>query len=53
VAHATEILGDVGYDFVVIDEEHAPFDRLAIDQALLSTRAALFGPAMNWRSDNE
>ena len=38
--HATEILGDVGYDFVVIDEEHAPFDRLAIDQALLSARAA-------------
>jgi 2-keto-3-deoxy-L-rhamnonate aldolase RhmA len=27
--HATEIFGDVGYDFVVIDEEHAPFDRLA------------------------
>jgi staphyloferrin B biosynthesis citrate synthase len=34
--HATEILGDVGYDFVVINEEHAPFDRLAIDPALLS-----------------
>jgi staphyloferrin B biosynthesis citrate synthase len=32
--HATEILGALGYDFVVIDEEHAPFDRLAIDQAL-------------------
>ena len=38
--HATEILGDLGYDFIVIDEEHAPFDRLAIDQALVSARAA-------------
>ena len=38
--HATEIFGDLGYDFVVIDEEHAPFDRLAIDQALVSARAA-------------
>ena len=37
--HATEIFGDLGYDFVVIDEEHAPFDRLAIDQALVSARA--------------
>jgi staphyloferrin B biosynthesis citrate synthase len=41
--HATEILGDLGYDFVVIDEEHAPFDRLAIDQALLSARASIAG----------
>jgi 2-keto-3-deoxy-L-rhamnonate aldolase RhmA len=38
--HATEIFGDLGYDFVVIDEEHAPFDRWAIDQALVSARAA-------------
>jgi 2-keto-3-deoxy-L-rhamnonate aldolase RhmA len=38
--HATEIFGDLGYDFVVIDEEHAPFDRTAIDQALVSARAA-------------
>lgn len=37
--HATEIFGDLGFDFVVIDEEHAPFDRLAIDQALVSARA--------------
>jgi 2-keto-3-deoxy-L-rhamnonate aldolase RhmA len=34
--HATEIIGSLGYDFVVIDEEHAPFDRLAIDAALLA-----------------
>jgi 2-keto-3-deoxy-L-rhamnonate aldolase RhmA len=38
--HATEIFGDLGYDFVVIDEEHAPFDRLAVDQALVAARAA-------------
>ncbi len=38
--HATEILGDLGFDFVVIDEEHAPFDRVAIDNALLAARAA-------------
>ncbi len=38
--HAIEILGDLGFDFVVIDEEHAPFDRVAIDNALLAARAA-------------
>ena len=38
--HATEILGDVGFDFVVLDEEHAPFDRAAIDGALVAARAA-------------
>ena len=38
--HATEIFGDLGYDFVVIDEEHAPFDRRSIDDALVAARAA-------------
>jgi 2-keto-3-deoxy-L-rhamnonate aldolase RhmA len=38
--HAIEILGDLGYDFVVIDEEHAPFERSSIDQALMAARAA-------------
>jgi len=38
--HATEILGDLGFDFVVIDEEHAPFDRVATDGALIAARAA-------------
>ncbi len=32
-------MGDLGLDFVVIDEEHAPFDRQAIDQALVAARA--------------
>jgi 2-keto-3-deoxy-L-rhamnonate aldolase RhmA len=38
--HATEILGDLGYDFVVIDEEHGPLDRGAIDLLLLAAQAA-------------
>ncbi len=38
--HTIEILGDLGFDFVVIDEEHGPFDRGAIDHAILATRAA-------------
>ena len=38
-SHATEILGQLGFDFVVVDEEHAPFDRVATDQALLAARA--------------
>lgn len=37
--HAIEILGDLGFDFVVIDEEHAPFNRESIDLALLAARA--------------
>jgi 2-keto-3-deoxy-L-rhamnonate aldolase RhmA len=38
--HTTEILGGLGFDFVVIDEEHAPFDRVSIDTVLLACRAA-------------
>ena len=39
-AHPVEILGGVGFDFLVIDEEHAPFDRGSTDIALLAARAA-------------
>jgi staphyloferrin B biosynthesis citrate synthase len=39
-SHATEILGALGYDFVVIDEEHSPFDRRSIDEVLLAARAS-------------
>ena len=35
-----EILGAVGFDFVVIDTEHAPFDRTSTDLAILAARAA-------------
>ena len=43
-SHTIEVLGDVGFDFVVIDEEHGPFDRLAIDHAILAARAAGTAP---------
>lgn len=35
-----EILGAAGFDFVVIDAEHAPFDRTSTDLAILAARAA-------------
>lgn len=38
--HPIEIIGAVGFEFVVIDEEHAPWGRVAIDGALLAARAA-------------
>lgn len=38
-SHTTEIIGELGFDFVVIDAEHAPFDRLTIDRILLAARA--------------
>lgn len=38
-SHTVEIVGMVGFDFVIIDQEHAPFDRAAIDVACLAARA--------------
>ena len=38
--HGAEIFGSLGYDFVVIDEEHAPFNRETTDRILLACRAA-------------
>jgi len=32
--HGVEIIGDAGFDFVVVDQEHAPFDRSSTDVAL-------------------
>jgi staphyloferrin B biosynthesis citrate synthase len=37
--HGVEILGELGLDFIVIDAEHAPWDRAAVDHALLAARA--------------
>ena len=34
-----EILGTVGYDFVVVDEEHAPFSRESTDRIILACKA--------------
>jgi 2-keto-3-deoxy-L-rhamnonate aldolase RhmA len=42
-AHNTEIIGGLGFDFVVLDEEHAPWDRGTLDMGLLAARA--FGAA--------
>ena len=39
-AHATEILGQVGFDFVVVDAEHAPLSRSEIDLMMLGAKAA-------------
>lgn len=40
VTHPVEIMGAVGFDFVVIDQEHAPFDRVDVDSLILAGRAA-------------
>ena len=37
--HTTEVMGSVGFDFIVIDQEHAPFDRLSIDSVILASIA--------------
>jgi 2-keto-3-deoxy-L-rhamnonate aldolase RhmA len=37
--HGVEIIGDAGFDFVVIDQEHAPFDRGSTDVALAVAHA--------------
>lgn len=42
--HATEILGSLGFDFVVVDAEHAPFDRRSTELVLLAARAAGIAP---------
>ena len=40
VTHPVEILGAAGFDFVVIDQEHAPFDRVTVDALILGGQAA-------------
>ncbi len=35
-----EIMGQAGYDFLVLDAEHAPFDRAALDTLMIAGRAA-------------
>ncbi|WP_071797511.1 HpcH/HpaI aldolase family protein [Natronohydrobacter thiooxidans] len=34
-----EVMGSIGYDFVVIDEEHSPFNRETTDRIVLACRA--------------
>lgn len=43
-SQAIEILGAEGFDFVVIDGEHAPLDRNSIDLMVLASRAAGLAP---------
>ena len=38
--HGAEILGVLGFDFLIVDEEHSPFDRQSTDAALFAARAA-------------
>lgn len=38
--HVIEVLGTTGLDFVVVDAEHAPFDRAMLDLMVLAGRAA-------------
>jgi len=39
VTHPVEIIGSAGFDFVVIDQEHAPFDRVTLDTLILAASA--------------
>lgn len=41
--HLTEVLGSMGFDFVMLDEEHAPWTRTSLDSGFLAARA--FGTA--------
>jgi 2-keto-3-deoxy-L-rhamnonate aldolase RhmA len=50
--HATEILGALAYDFVVIDEEHAPFDRALTDIVVLAARASNIASIVRVSSDD-
>jgi staphyloferrin B biosynthesis citrate synthase len=50
--HATEIFGALGYDFVVIDEEHAPFDRAITDVVLLAARGSNLAGIVRVSSDD-
>jgi 2-keto-3-deoxy-L-rhamnonate aldolase RhmA len=39
ISHPVEIVGQAGFDFVLIDQEHSPFDRMSVDVACLAARA--------------
>ncbi|MGZ9811634.1 HpcH/HpaI aldolase family protein [Pseudoroseicyclus sp. H15] len=39
-SHNCEILGAAGFDFAIIDQEHAPIGRVALDQMLLGCRVS-------------
>ncbi|QQR38450.1 HpcH/HpaI aldolase family protein [Devosia rhizoryzae] len=39
-----EMLGQIGYDFIIIDQEHAPLDRTTTDLMILAARASNMAP---------
>jgi 2-keto-3-deoxy-L-rhamnonate aldolase RhmA len=38
-----EVLAGSGLDFIVLDAEHAPFDRNQLDVCLMAARAGTYG----------
>ncbi|MCZ8256495.1 MAG: aldolase/citrate lyase family protein [Polaromonas sp.] len=52
-SHSIEIIGGAGYDFVLIDAEHAPFDRVATDTCILAARAVGTAPLVRVASPND
>ena len=52
-SQAIEILGAEGFDFVVIDGEHAPLDRAEIDLMVLGARAAGVMPVVRVGHPNQ
>lgn len=48
-----EILGAVGFDFVIIDEEHAPLDRSMTDLIIMAARASQVAPLVRIGDFNE
>lgn len=46
----TEILGSLGFDFVVVDEEHSPFNRETTDLIVLACRAVGIGSVVRVQS---
>ncbi len=47
-----EVLGTVGYDFLVIDEEHSPFNRETTDRIVLACRAHGLGAVARVQSSD-
>lgn len=48
-----EILGGVGFDFVIIDQEHAPLDPAMTDLMILAARASGVAPLVRIRQVSE
>lgn len=52
-SHSIEIIGGAGYDFVLIDAEHAPFGRVATDSCILAARAVGAAPLVRVASPHD